>query len=46
MYSPAPLVLRPHPLYYARTPATRDSASGQYVDDTILAGVVSKNPKI
>ena len=28
------------------TPATSDSASGQYVDDTILAGVVNKNPKI
>ena len=36
----------PHPLYHARTPATRDSASGRYVDDTILAGLVSKNPKI
>ena len=30
---------RPHPLYHARTPATSDSASGQYVDDIILAGV-------
>ena len=37
---------RPHPLYHARTPAPRDSASGRYVDDTILAGVVSKNHKI
>ena len=36
----------PHPLYHARTPATSDSASGQYVDDIILAGVVNKNPKI
>ena len=37
---------RPHPLYHARTPATSDSASGRYVDDIILAGVVNKNPKI
>ena len=37
---------RPHPLYHARTPATSDSASGRYVDDTILAGLVSKNPKM
>ena len=37
---------RPHPLYHARTPATSDSTSGQYVDDIILAGVVIKNPKI
>ena len=37
---------RPHPLYHARTPATRDSASGRYVEDTILAGLVSKNPRI
>ena len=36
----------PDPLYHVRTPATRDSASGRYVDDTILAGVVSKNPKM
>ena len=34
---------RHHPLYHARTP---DSASGRYVDDAILAGLVSKNPKI
>ena len=34
------------PLYHARTPATSDSASGQYVDDIILAGIVNKNPKI
>ena len=39
MYPPAPLVSR-------RTPATSDSASGQYVDDIILARVVYKNPKI
>ena len=39
MYPPAPLVSRPHP-------PTGDSASGQYVDDIILAGVVNKNPKI
>ena len=38
MYAPAHLVSRPHP-------ATRDSASGRYVDNTILAGVISKNPK-
>ena len=37
---------RPHPLHHARIPATSDSASGQYVDDIILAGVVDKNPKI
>ena len=37
---------RLHPLYHARTPATSDSASGQYVDDIILAGVVNENPKI
>ena len=36
----------PHPLYHARTPATSDSASGRYVDDIILAGVVIKHPKI
>ena len=36
----------PHLLYHARTSATSDSASGQYVDDIILAGVVHKNPKI
>ena len=36
----------PHPLYHARTPATRDSAKGRYVNNTILTGVVSKNPKI
>ena len=39
MNPPAPLVSRP-------PPATSDSASGQYVDDIILAGVVNKNPKI
>ena len=39
MYPPAPLVSR-------RTPATSDSASEQYVDDIILAGVVYKNRKI
>ena len=42
MYPPAPLVSRPH----LPPPPTSDSASGQYVDDIILAGVVNKNPKI
>ena len=39
MYPPAPLVSRPHP---------RNTRLGlrRYVDDTILAGLVSKNPKI
>ena len=39
MYPPAPLVSR-------RTPATSDSALGQYVDDIIPAGVVNKSHKI
>ena len=37
---------RPHPLYHARTPQHATRPQGDTYDDTILAGVVSKNPKI
>ena len=37
---------RPHPLYHARTPQHATRPQGHTYDDTILAGVVSKIPKI